>query len=49
MGVTYSMINKTVQENYQGTAIAIFHIGGAIAGSANTFLLGYLGDKYQAN
>jgi xanthosine utilization system XapX-like protein len=48
LGITYSMINKTVPSNAQGLAIAVFHLIGAFAGSIATFLLGVLGDKFHA-
>ena len=45
-GPTYAQMNKIVQSQAQGLAVAIFMLVGATAGSFINYLLGYLGDHY---
>lgn len=46
-GPSYAQINMVVQSQIQGLAVSIFVLVGALAGSLITFILGYLGDKYD--
>ena len=46
-GPSYAQINKIVDSQIQGLAVAIFQLTGAASGSLATYLLGVLGDHFD--
>lgn len=48
-GPSYAQINKIVDSQIQGLAVAIFQLTGAASGSLATYLLGVLGDNFDTN
>jgi MFS family permease len=46
-GPAHAAVNRLFPSEFQGLAIAIFTLLGAFAGAGATFLLGFLGDRYE--
>jgi hypothetical protein len=46
-GPAHAAVNRIFPSEFQGIAIAIFTLLGALAGALATYLIGVLGDKYD--
>lgn len=46
-GPAHAAVNRIFPSEFQGIAIAIFTLLGSLSGAAATYLIGFLGDKYN--